>query len=387
MADSSTIGDLDARYREPLKRFFDGSMKPGETVHALAHYHELFTVRTIARGGEPRGLPTGGAVLPDIAIEADGRTFDIYDYLATNRVAGLLIMKDGKVVCENYELGATPETLWASCSMAKSIASTLVGAAVLDGHIQSLDDPLSRYIEPLATSAYADVSVRQLLQMASGVQWDETYTDPNSARRRLLETQLRFEPGAVVRHMSQLARGAAPGSSWKYNTGDSYLVGALLQAATGVDTTQYLSTKIWARLGMERDAHWWVEGQGGMVFAGSGISATLRDYARFGQLVLEGGRIDGEPLVPEGWFLEAGAPAVVGGQKVPYGYMWWIPELADPVLEGSFQAAGIYGQFLHINPRERLVVVVLSARSKPSARFRLELDDDAFFAAVAKALR
>lgn len=387
MADSSSFGDLEDRYRAPLERFFDGAMTPGETVHALAHYHELFTVRTVARGGAPHPLPQGAGALPDIVLAADGRTFDIYDYLATNRVAGLLVMKDGKVVCENYELGATPETLWASCSMAKSIASTLVGAAILDGHIESLDDPLPRYIKPLAASAYADVSVRQLLQMTSGVQWDETYTNPKSDRRRLLETQLKFEPGAVVRHMSQLPRGAAPGSSWKYNTGDSYLVGELLQAATGLDPTQYLSTKVWARLGMERDAHWWVEGQGGMVFAGSGISATLRDYARFGQLVLDDGRIDGESIVPAGWFQEAGAAAVVGGRKVPYGYMWWLPELADPVLEGSFQAEGIYGQYLHINPRERLMIVLLSARSKPSFRSRLEFDDDAFFAAVAKALR
>jgi len=381
------IKGMAAHEREALRRFFDGALRPGECVDALRRYHLLHPVRPVARGGEVRPLASRSGELPRITFEDRGRTFDLYDYMATNRVAGLLILKDGEVALEAYELGLTPDTLWGSCSMAKSVASTLVGAAVLDGHIRSLEDPLQRYVPALAGGAYEGVSVRQLLGMASGVAWNEAYTDPTSDRRVLLERQLELQPGAIVDHMSRMARRGPPGSSWTYNTGESYLVGALMEAATGVSLADYLSQKLWSRLGMEQAATWWVESPGGMAVAGSGMSATLRDYARFGKFVLDGGRIDGESVTPEGWFAKAGAPQVIGGRKVHYGLMWWVPENPDPVLEGSFQAAGIYGQFLHVNPRERLAVVVLSARSKPSALHRVEFDDDAFFAGVAKALR
>lgn len=377
---------IDAPGRAVLQRFYDGTMRPGETVEALSTYHRMHPTRTIARGAVSRPLAGRGEPLPRITFTQDGRTFDLYDYLATNRVAGLLIMKQGRVVAEIYELGLQPDTLWASCSMAKSVASTLVGVAVREGLID-LDAPISRYVTALAGGVYDAVNVRQVLQMVSGVAWNEAYTDPNSDRRRLLEVQLALQFDAIVAHMSGLSRATAPGSAWVYNTGESYLVGPLLQAATGEDPVKYLSRKIWSRLGMERDATWWTVGADGMVLAGSGISATLRDYARFGQFVLDDGRIDGEPLVPAGWFAEAGAPQTIAGQRVPYGCMWWVPELADPILEGAFQAEGIYGQALHVNPREELLIVVLSARPKPSVRARVELNDDAFFAGVARALR
>ncbi|MEK7753565.1 MAG: serine hydrolase [Acidobacteriota bacterium] len=377
---------MDATGRAVLQRFYDGTMRPGETVECLSSYHRMHPTRTIAKGPIEKSLHVHGGALPNITFAQDGRTFDLYDYLATNRVAGLLIMKRGWVVAELYELGLQANTLWASCSMAKSIASTLVGIAVREGAID-LAAPISRYVAPLRGGTYDEVSVRQVLQMVSGVSWNETYTDPTSERRRLLEVQLTLQSDAILAHMSGLSRAAAPGSAWIYNTGESYLVGPLLQAATGEDPTRYLSRKIWSRLGMEQDATWWTVGADGMVLAGSGMSATLRDYARFGQFVLDDGVIDGEALVPTGWFAEAGVPQVIAGQRVPYGYMWWIPELADPMLEGSFQAEGIYGQYLHVNPREELLIVVLSARPKPSFRTRVEFNDDAFFAGVARALR
>jgi CubicO group peptidase (beta-lactamase class C family) len=187
--------------------------------------------------------------------------------------------------------------------------------------------------------------------------------------------------------MSGMSRLTAAGGAWAYNTGESYLVAALLENATGRSLTDYLSEKIWSRLGMDQDATWWLDSPGGMVVSGSGMGATMRDYARFGQFVLDDGVIEGERVVPAGWFREAGAPYHIGEKLVPYGYMWWVPELQAPELEGAFQAEGIYGQYIHVNPRENLMIVLLSARSKPNYRLRYELNDDAFFAAVARALR
>ena len=186
--------------------------------------------------------------------------------------------------------------------------------------------------------------------------------------------------------MAGLERAAPAGEGWVYNTGESNLVGALLENAIGKPVTEYLSEKIWSRLGMEQDATWWVDSPGGTAVTGSGIGAVLRDYARFGQFVLEDGVIDGVRVVPEGWFAEAGAAFETGGKVIPYGYMWWIPEYQPAELEGAFQAEGIYGQYIHINPRNDIVIAMLCARSKPAMKYRFELNDDAFFAAVARSL-
>jgi CubicO group peptidase (beta-lactamase class C family) len=265
----------------------------------------------------------------------------------------------------------------------------LVGAALKQGLIASIDDPVTKYVPALMGGVYDDVSVRNLLQMASGVKWNETYTDPHSDRRKLLELQLAGKPGSIVGYMKALPRAGAPGTIWHYNTGESFLVGAVLEGATHKPLATYLSQTLWSRLGMEQDATWWLESTGGMGLAGSGLGATLRDYARFGQFVLNDGVIqrDGtaERVVPEGWFQEAGKAHQIGGSQVDYGYLWWPIPAGDPIHQGAFEAVGIFGQHLYINPREKLVIVVLSARPKPDSD-RSPVDDTDFFAAVARSL-
>jgi CubicO group peptidase (beta-lactamase class C family) len=347
----------------------------------------MFPSRAVRAGGPVRVLGARSVPFPELQFEDWGRTFDLNDYLATNRVAGLLVMKDGLVALENYELGIGPQTRWASCSIAKSVLSILTGAAIQDGAIRSLDDTASRYLPKLARGAYEHVTVRHLVTMTSGVRWNETYTDPRSDRRELLECQLRLEPGAILEHMRTRERAGEPGSIWTYNTGDSYVLGAVVEAALARSLPEYLSEKVWARAGMEHDGTWWLDSPGGMALAGSGMSATLRDYGRFGQLVLEGGLIDDEAIVPEGWIAQGGVPQVIDGKAVPYGYMWWIPPPEDPTHLGAFQAEGIYGQYIYVHPRERVVIVVLSARSKPSVLSRLELTDEKVFAAIVRTLR
>jgi hypothetical protein len=367
------------------RQVFDGKMLPAVEVATFSHSDKLFPVNLVLRKGPVRPLPPAAAKLPEIHFVSDGKTYDLFDYLAYNRVAGLLILKDGKVVLEDYELGAGPQTRWPSFSIAKSISSTLVGAALQQGLISSLDDPLTRYVPGLKGGAYEGVSIRNILQMASGVKWVETYTDPSSDRRKLLDLQLAKKPGSVVPFMSALPRGAAPGSVWNYSTGESFLVGAVLEGATHKPLATYLSETLWSRLGMEQDATWWVEAPGGMGLAGSGLGATLRDYARFGLFVQQDGVLDGQRIVPEGWFREAGAAHVIGGKSVDYGYLWWPLPAGDPIHQGAFKAEGIFGQFIYINRAENLVIVVLSARPKPNSSDHI-LDDSSFFAAVARSL-
>jgi len=366
-----------------LANLYDGSMLPAVEVQTLSHCDKLLPSAPVHKSASPRALPSAGKPFPAIRFEDRGRAFDLYDYLAVNRVAGLLVLKNGQVAFEDYELGAGPDTHWCSFSVAKSVASTLAGAAVKDGAIASLDDPVTRYVPGLQGSAYDGVSVRTLLMMASGVQWDETYTNPNSDRRRLLDAQATLKPGTIVEFMSKLPRAVPAGTRWNYSTGESFLIGAVVEGATHKRLADYLTEKIWRPAGMESDATWWEESPGGMTLSGSGLSATLRDYARFGQYVLEGGK----SMVPSGWFDEAGAPHKMGDAMVNYGYFWWVPPQDDSIHASAFRAQGIFGQFVYINPKQHLVIAVLSARSKPGSADRFEISDYSFFAAVARALQ
>ncbi len=371
------FGQTIATYRELM----DGAMLPDTAVYTFSHSDQLWPVREVMRGGRVQPLVASDRQLTTLAIPSGGRVYDLYDYLSMNRVAGLLILKDGKVVREDYQLTATAATRWASFSLAKSMASTLIGAALVDGHIKSLDDRVEQYVPELATGTYAKVTVRQLLQMASGVKWDETYTDPKSDRRQLLDIQLKGEPGATLQFMNSLPRATEAGTVWKYSTGETFVLGALLERATKRPLAQYLSEKLWSRLGMEQDATWWTETQNGMGFGGTGVSATLRDYGRFGQFVLEGGK----GVVPAGWFEEASRRQMLGGKPVEYGYLWWTIPSTDPIHTGAFRAVGIFGQSIYVNPAERLVIVVLSARPKPVGINPVV--DIEFFGAVATALK
>ncbi len=376
------------------RQVFDGTMLPDVEVNTFSHSDTLFPVNIVARAGEVRQLPQADQAVQSkvktLHFQSQGEHFDLYDYLAEDRVAGLLILKDGKVVLEDYELGASPSTRWISFSMAKSISSTLVGAALQQGLIASIDDPVSKYVPALKGGVYDAVSVRNLLQMASGVKWDETYTDSRSDRRKLLELQLSGKPGSIVGYMKALPRAGAPGTIWNYSTGESFLVGALIEGATHKPLATFLSETLWSRLGMERDATWWLESPGGMGLAGSGLGATLRDYARFGQFVLDDGvlQINGraQRIVPEGWFQEAGKAHQIGAKQVDYGYLWWPLPAGDTIHAGAFEAIGIFGQHIYINPHQKLVIVSLCARPKPDPD-RNPVEDDDFFAAVAHVLQ
>jgi CubicO group peptidase (beta-lactamase class C family) len=381
------VGLLHAQQPATARQMFDGAMLPDVEVETFEHMDALSPVKVVRRAGAVHRLPAAAAQpLATLRFQSHGNSYDLFDYLADNRVAGLLILKDGKVVLEDYELGASAQTRWASFSMAKSVTSTLVGVALQQGLIASLDDSVTRYVPALKGGVYEQVSVRNVLQMASGVRWDETYTDPRSDRRKLLEVQLTHMPGGVLGYMNALPRAASAGTLWNYSTGETFVLGAVVEGATHMSLADYLSQNIWSRLGMEQDAIWWTESRGGMGLGGAGISATLRDYGRFALMVQQDGIIDGKSLVPPGWFRDAGSAHVIGGKSVDYGYQWWPLPAGNPLHQGAFQAIGIFGQHLYINPAHKLVIVVLSARSKPSANSTTVEDAD-FFAAVAAALQ
>lgn len=363
---SLAVADGDYRHgHEPIgsvREVYDGRLFPDIQVNTFRNIDRLFPTRSVRRGSVVSPLQVNAITLGDFAFESGGKRYDLYDVLSLNRVSGLLIVQDGEIRFEQYLLGNDESTRWMSMSVVKSITGVLVGAAIQDGLIESIDDLLVRYVPRFAGSAYDGVTIRQLLMMASGVAWNETYTDPASDRRRMLEAQIAQQPDAILDLMAALPRAAEPGTRWNYSTGETHIVGALVQAATGKPVAEYLSEKLWAPLGMESDATWWLDSPDGLEVASSGLSATLRDYARFGLFLLHDGVIDGKRVLPEGWVEQASTPKVIGGEEIEYGCLLW------PLHNRSYAAIGIFGQFVFVDPDRNLVVAMWSAQPKPTDR-------------------
>lgn len=368
---------------ESLVGSYAGKLMPRFHIETFRNVGSAFATRKISAGAPARPLTYSDRSLPEFSITSGGVVYDIYDYVSRNRIEGLLVMQNDAVLLEHYDIALTPQTKWLSMSVAKSVSTTLVGAALQDGSIRSVDDRLTEYLPELAGSPYELVTVRILMQMTSGVQWDDSQTNASSERRHMLQLQIDQRPGAILSYVAGRPRIAPPGTVWNYSTGDTHVVGSLVRAATGKWLSNYLSEKIWSRLGMEQDATWWLESEGGLEVAGSGIFATMRDYARFGRFILGDGVIDGERVLPQGWMLDAGAPRQIGGTRVDYGYMWWPVPAADGSFDdGAYSARGIFGQFIYINPKHDIIIVGLSARPKPIGSAPV-LDVDFWNAAVA----
>jgi CubicO group peptidase (beta-lactamase class C family) len=297
--------------------------------------------RVVPAGTAPLALPPGAPL--KLALDIDA-------YMAGQRSAAIVVVHDGKLRLERYGLGFDDRGRWTSFSVAKSITSTLVGAAIRDGFIRSLDDKVSDYLPEMKGSAYDDVSIRQLLTMTSGVRWNEDYGDPGSDVARFNKHRPEEGVDALVSYMRRLPREAPAGTRWHYSTGETNLVGVLLGRATKKPLSAYLSEKIWVPAGMEQQATWILNRTGNEI-SGCCIQAATRDFARFGVFILGGARANGETIVPEGWLAEATSERTgIGQPGRGDGYQWWT------YADGTFAARGIFGQGIFIDPKRRLVI-------------------------------
>jgi len=311
------------------------------------HMEQVFPGTTAK--ASPRPYP----LRPGKPLKLDG----VDAFMTANNTAGLIVVQDGRIRLERYARGYSREGRYTSFSVAKSLTSTLVGAAVRDGFIKSVDDPVTRYIPDLAGSAYDGVTVRQVLTMTSGVRWNEDYTDPNSDVARMYAKPLPPGVDPTVAYLRTLPREAPPGTKWVYKTGETNLIGVLVQNATHKSLTDYAEEKIWRPFGMERDLFWMIDGSGRNI-GGCCLSASMRDYARVGLFALSGGK----GVVPDGWFADATKAWSPIGDGRGYGYQWWIN------ADRTFQAVGIFGQLVHVDPQRRLVIAMSSAWPKATDR-------------------
>jgi len=312
---------------------------------AFGAIDQLFPTRTITASTDPRPLEEAPLPLGQLAYQVDQTEQTIDQLLEDRRVRGFLVLQGDRILLEHYAQGHGLDTRWISFSVTKSVTSMLIGAAIRDGFIDSVKDPVTRYLPRFTGSAYENVTVGQVLQMASGIAWNEDYDDP--------ESDVAKAGGAngltLLNYLSELERSAAPGERFNYNTAETNLAGEILRAAIGNNATTYLERTIWHPFGMADDATWLLGEPYGGELGGCCISATLRDYGRLG-LFAKSQYVGTEFQPVAHAFMQESTKPSRGYDG--YGYLWWL--WGDDV----FSAIGIFGQHIYINPALDLVVAM-----------------------------
>lgn len=333
-----------------------------EYLHRMT---ELFPASVMTAAESPFEFSTGEAfTLPDTFPFAD-RAISSEGFLSQTDTSALLILQDGAVRYERYMLTGGRDVHWMSYSVAKSFTSALVGLAVAEGRIGSIEEPVTKYVPWLGGSAYDGVRIKDILQMSSGARWNEDYSDPDSDIVRFARTMA--EGGDFGEMAAALTREREPGVYNHYNSMDTLVLGMLLTNATGRTVTSYMEEKLWHPLGMEAEGYWLLDNENlEMTFAG--LNATARDFAKLGELYRNGGRWNDKQIIQEDWVRAStvpDAPHLMPGDNpnsnfpLGYGYQWWVLD-GD---EGEYSAIGVYNQFIYVNPTKKLVIVKLSANS------------------------
>ncbi len=356
------LGGLTLRYvNQAVDRggYFDPNLR-GAAWHQLGlrSLSEAFPTRTVSRGGEIAVLPESPRDLGELSFEHDGRQLGFDEFLERNHTHGIVVLHRGEVVYERYFAGADAGSRFTSWSVAKSFTATLVGIALADGRIRSLDDSIETYVPALQGTAYDGVSIDQVLRMRSGVAFTEEYTDDGSDVADFMRASVIEQGDSADRLAAGYPRASVPGSTFNYNTAETQILGMLVRAVSEKSHGAYLEEKLWRPLGMEHDASLVLDRPGptGVALAGCCLNAALRDWARFGQLHLQDGVWRGERLLPEGWVARAtsGTGDEDPEEEVFYGYQWWIFD------EGRYSAEGVHGQFIFVDPANEVVIAKAS---------------------------
>ena len=321
-------------------------------VTNFSHMDTMFLTRTLKRGdGDASPLPTGTAAIPPEGVE---------DWIKARSITSLVVLKDGKIVTEDYFLDTKADDLRISWSVAKSFLSALFGIVMAEGDIESLDDPVTKYAPSLAGGAYDGATIRNVLNMSSGVVFNEDYLDFNSDINRMGRVlALGWSMDGFAADLKE--SDSKPGTQWRYVSIDTHVIGMVIRGATGRSIPELLEEKVIIPMGFEKAPYYVTDGDG-VAFVLGGLNVTTRDYARFGQMFLNGGRWNGKQIVPQEWVTASTLPtAPTVHNHVGYGYQWWVPAGA---VEGEFMARGIYGQYIYVNRPLGVVIATTAADRK-----------------------
>jgi len=328
----------------------------------------IFPHQTIRASDEPFEFPVGNTIdLPEFYNYSDKKLSGSM-LLEETRTSALLIIRSGEILRQDYWLTGGPDVNWMSMSVAKSFISALIGIAIEEGLIESVETPITNYVPELKGSAYDEVRIKDVLQMSSGAAWNEDYSDPESDIMRYGRVWAGAGSGSFDTFTATLTREHEPGTYNYYNSTDTQALGMLVSRATGMSMSAYAEQALWQPLGMQNDAYW-IADKEGVEMAAGGLQVTALDYAKFGQLYLQKGNWNGKQIVPEQWVADSltADGAHLKAEAHPeypmgYGYQWWLPvPYAADTQEPEFAAIGVYNQFIYIDPARELVIVKLSA--------------------------
>ena len=323
-----------------------------QKLHGFKNMEDIFPTRLIRKSKNPYSLTYEPRSLDGLTYKYKGKKYSLEDYIQAFKVAGLIVIRDGKILYESYNFGNNEESKWVSFSVTKSVTSMLLGAAMKDGFINSVNDPIVSYLPQLKNSHYDRVSIKQILHMSSGVDWNEDYNDPSSD----VSIASAYNSLKLYNYLRTLGTSSEPGAKFNYNTAETNLIGGLVRSATSYNLSNYLEQKIWQPFGMEFDAYWVLDYDHKEELGGCCINATLRDYARIGIFAMNNGILEnGINVLPREWMQQSTSPSP---NLEYYGYQWWL----DGSNYNSFYADGIFGQFIWIDPDSKTVVAMHSAR-------------------------
>ncbi|MFT5579115.1 MAG: CubicO group peptidase (beta-lactamase class C family) [Paraglaciecola psychrophila] len=365
----------------------------GERQHKVfCSMEERFPIGEMAAATRPFQFPLGDTVSLPEHYTFNGASLSSEALIKATDTSALLVLKDGQLRLEQYFLTGGRQVQWTSWSVAKSFISALVGIAIDEGFIASVEDPINRYVPALEHSGYQGVAIKHVLQMSSGVRWNEDYSDINADVHRL--GKVMAGEASLEAFVAAIAPDREPGTRCQYNSADTQALGLLLINATGRTLADYMQEKLCEPLGMESRGYWILDNTG-VELALGGLNLTARDFAKIGELYRNGGNWRGRQVVPKTWVeasLASGgshlAPGevLVGGHLFPfgYGYQWWLPK-SDC---GEFSAVGVYNQFVYCDPSRGIVIVKLSANPRYGVS-ELEADNKdeenmAFLQAIAR---
>ncbi|PCI32347.1 MAG: 6-aminohexanoate hydrolase [Alphaproteobacteria bacterium] len=326
-------------------------------VYNFTHMEELFLTNPVKRAGPVFSFGQAPGALPE-NFTYKGQTIDTNEFLERRATTALLVIKDDDINFENYYQGMKDTDLRISWSMAKSFTVTLFGIAVHDGLID-INAPVEQYLPEMTGTGYAGVPIRDVLQMSSGVLWNEDYADFYSDINRM--GRILAVGGSLDEFTTTLTAEKPSGQEFHYVSMDTHIISMIVRRVTGKSLIELVEQNIWSRIGMEADANWITDSKG-VEFALGGLNVRTRDYARFGRLYLNNGNWNGEQIVPAAWVKAVTTPSSAHNQPGPnkfgYGFQWWLGPDARP---GEFLAVGVYGQFIYINQPENIVIVKNSA--------------------------
>jgi CubicO group peptidase (beta-lactamase class C family) len=342
--------------------------RPQFLVGQFSHYDQIFDARVVRRAVTPSRLGRAAAE-PVVRYEHQGGSFTLDQYLARNPTTGLLIARGNTILVERYQYARNDRHRFTSFSMAKTVTAMLIGIAIAEGRIRSVDDPAAAYVPALEGTEYGRTSLRHLLQMSSGVRFIESYTGRDDVSRLFVDTVYHASPGGAeaVKPFNQRLRSA--GTQFSYASVETQVLGVVLRAATGRPVVEYLHDKIWEPIGAEADATWLVD-RSAQEVTFCCFNAVLRDYARLGVLLAHEGRWGDRQIIPAQWLHDATTVRPDDWHLKPYaatryfgyGYQTWI----FPGERRMFALLGVHGQTIFVDPGSRLVMVHTAVRKQPS---------------------